>query len=573
VLRAQSSVLSQLADDHLIYLILSYCNVSIARVPAPPLPAADKLARSEIPIDIRKPLFGGGRLTAEQFINGSSAPFPGACGGVGPRACVAFNVTRVTYGPCPCCFRVCACPRVGLFCFHCCASHYPRLIDRRCSGRRINNSSLWRPYHWRKQTIVGRLPEILGREIEPGDDSPDGHPPQDSPSGHQGLHGSKLEQEVGVSGRRRALAARDRSGDFGVDMPQSGELAPIRSDPSASLDWGDEALGADASHVTGGRSEDDGGCECHRAGTDAAGAGRRAAGQQLLRGGAGGAAAACCGSALVPGLPGSAGGTDVAPRAGREGRQCAAHRLRRERDCLPSSQHLERRPLSTGPALDPAANEYRVFLGQSPAALNSAKDAGVSREVIGNFQDHFGGGVVVSPSAFRANMSVPCAVCNGGHLGAARPCHCATGAGRWAGLGEQCMLVLRVVLGDCHVVQDYDEVAYKGLAPTHRPRRRPPVSPETGFVHDSILSESFENGGTRHHFTEIAIYDRFQCYPEFMIYYRSARVWRVCLAPDPSPVSDISAPCTNCRRITDDDIMPIAPRACTLERCRYVLPS
>ena len=99
----QSSLLSQLTDDHLLHLILSYCNVCIKRVPAPPFPVPDKLSRSfEIPIAIKTPLFGGGRLTAEQFINASSEPFPGACGGVGPRACVAFKVTRVTYGPLAC---------------------------------------------------------------------------------------------------------------------------------------------------------------------------------------------------------------------------------------------------------------------------------------------------------------------------------------------------------------------------------------------------------------------------------------------------------------------------------------
>ena len=39
---------------------------------------------------------------------------------------------------------------------------------------------------------------------------------------------------------------------------------------------------------------------------------------------------------------------------------------------------------------------------------------------------------MVSPSAFRANMSVPCGMCDTGYLGSARPCRCATGAGRWA---------------------------------------------------------------------------------------------------------------------------------------------
>ena len=59
---------------------------------------------------------------------------------------------------------------------------------------------------------------------------------------------------------------------------------------------------------------------------------------------------------------------------------------------------------------------------------------------------------------------MPCGVCGEGHIGGSRDiggsrtCRCCTGPGRWVGVGEQCMVVARVVLGDCHVVLDYDEV-------------------------------------------------------------------------------------------------------------------
>lgn len=46
------------------------------------------------------------------------------------------------------------------------------------------------------------------------------------------------------------------------------------------------------------------------------------------------------------------------------------------------------------------------------------------------------------------------------------------------------------------------------------------MNPHTGFVHDSILSEGLDRGGTRHHFTEVTLFDRFQLYPEFLVYYR-----------------------------------------------------
>jgi hypothetical protein len=49
--------------------------------------------------------------------------------------------------------------------------------------------------------------------------------------------------------------------------------------------------------------------------------------------------------------------------------------------------------------------------------------------------------------------------------------HTHTHTGRWAGVGEQCIVLVRVVLGDTHVALDYDEVAYKNLEISHRPRR------------------------------------------------------------------------------------------------------
>ena len=372
-------------------------------------------------------------------------------------------------------------------------------------SRRINNASLWRPYHWRKQTIVGRLPEILGREIV-----------------------SDRGSEDELSRKGPLLANREEKCDESGPVPDprsTRTLLPAHgSNGGVGLSW--VGGGVPSFEFGGDRGEKEYEPDCESDG-DGANPDVSAACQEPsaqipdTRAAEAATARPCCDTILrmprpelVTTADGALGSSHSLTRQGGD------RNLKRTRDCLSSSLHLEKYPLATGPALDLAANEYWAFLGQSPGALSSVKDAGVSREASGRFPGNFGGSVVVSPSAFRANMSVPCAVCNGGHLGAVRPCKCSTGAGRWAGLGEQCMIVLRVVLGDCHVVQDYDEVAYKGLSPTHRPRCRPPINPDTGFVHDSILSESLQNGGTRHRFTEIAIFDRFQCYPEFMIYYR-----------------------------------------------------
>ena len=101
---------------------------------APPLPlhqlnlprAAERVGNyQETSIDVNSTLFGEGRrLTAQEFLNASSAPFPGRCGGVGARPCLGLRVTRVS-------------------CLH--------------------NVALWRPYNWRKDLLVQRLPELLGR--------------------------------------------------------------------------------------------------------------------------------------------------------------------------------------------------------------------------------------------------------------------------------------------------------------------------------------------------------------------------------------------------------------------------
>ena len=90
-----ASLLSRLTDQHLVSLILSYCTVTVHRSPAPALPVPSTLGRTELRVDVGALLFGDGRLTAEQFLNSSSLPFSGPCGGVGTRACVAFSVTRV----------------------------------------------------------------------------------------------------------------------------------------------------------------------------------------------------------------------------------------------------------------------------------------------------------------------------------------------------------------------------------------------------------------------------------------------------------------------------------------------
>ena len=192
-LGANSPVL-HLTDDNLLHLILSYCSISIMRAPAPPLPAHDKLDRSEIPIDISTPLFGGGRLTAQQFLNQSGVPFQGRCGGVGARGCVAFKVTRI---------------------------------------RQINNASLWRPYHWRKQTIVSRLPEILGRVVGGG-----GERLEERGWGGEG----EREEGTGGEGRGKQVAGHRGSEEIRQN---------INEEDVQVFHWADHGWGGESEYETG----------------------------------------------------------------------------------------------------------------------------------------------------------------------------------------------------------------------------------------------------------------------------------------------------------------------------------
>ena len=131
------SCVGLLTDDALLQVILNMCARELRCAAAPPLPLHQlNLTRTtervgiyqETPIDVNSTLFGEGRrLTAQEFLNASSAPFPGRCGGVGARPCLGLRVTRVS-------------------CLH--------------------NAALWRPYNWRKDLLVQRLPELLGRVVQ-----------------------------------------------------------------------------------------------------------------------------------------------------------------------------------------------------------------------------------------------------------------------------------------------------------------------------------------------------------------------------------------------------------------------
>ena len=294
---------------------------------------------------------------------------------------------------------------------------------------RISNASLWRPYHWRKHMIVSRLPELYGRVVGRG------------ARGQRCKEGVKTEvpgrggdaEEAGAAGGM-PLAAEDFRCGCG-DVEETESEVEVETDSECESEWqseGEDRYSRACSHVLA------------RAGTGRQQARPRSGAWSAMRGAKGGVESGA-------GTPGDVGVLRVEAGGGR---------VRDEsgwRDCLESCKYLDACPLSTGPSLDLAANEYYCFLGQSQSVLNTIKDTGAARDTSMHNRDHFGGGIVVSPSAFRANMSVACAQCGGGHIGAAAGCRCMQ-----VGASEQCLMIVRVVLGDCLVVKDYDEVGGHG---------------------------------------------------------------------------------------------------------------
>jgi len=222
-------------------------------------------------------------------------------------------------------------------------------------------------------------------------------------------------------------------------------------------------------------------------------------------------------------------------------KQCISERLP-DLSLLHGSCALRERPMGTGPFLDSDANEFYAFHGQSVSAIDTIKDAGLCQEAA-SATSLFGGGVYLSCSAFRANMAVPCARCGCGSIGRV-PCTCAWLAQSQAleQQPEQALLIARVTLGDAHICESYDASVYRG--PRERPRRCPPLNPESGHRHDSIVGESVANGGPCL-FREIVVFDRFQCYPEFIVHYKRVT------APEPPTstpllVAEVPVPDTHC---------------------------
>mmetsp|Transcript_16925 Transcript_16925/g.56104 ORF Transcript_16925/g.56104 Transcript_16925/m.56104 type:complete len:532 (-) Transcript_16925:43-1638(-) len=180
---------------------------------------------------------------------------------------------------------------------------------------------------------------------------------------------------------------------------------------------------------------------------------------------------------------------------------------------MASSEYITR--MNFAQLLDPSCNEVYAFHGQDQASIEMAKDAGLSQEL--RFcPKHFGGGIYLSPSAFCANMAIPCPSCHQGCIGL-DVCRCKSVHVDKGRSEEHVMMLARVVLGDAHVAINYDEDEYRG--PIYRPRRSPPFSQQTGFASDSIISESRSCGGSHFRYRSIVVYDRFQCYPEYAIYY------------------------------------------------------
>lgn len=130
----------------------------------------------------------------------------------------------------------------------------------------------------------------------------------------------------------------------------------------------------------------------------------------------------------------------------------------------------------------------------------------------------FSRGIYFADRSSKSNQYVNCAVCKKGNIPLKEKCTCPVEAGEQ----EVAMIVSRVILGNAYLCENYynDIACFQlqegDLSPVQL------LSQRDNTIYDSILAESKETGydqsGLR--YREVIVYDRSQCYPEFIVYYK-----------------------------------------------------
>jgi len=178
--------------------------------------------------------------------------------------------------------------------------------------------------------------------------------------------------------------------------------------------------------------------------------------------------------------------------------------IARKNDCNPTRIN----DVKTGRPLDSDCNEYFLFHGLNQKILDKILEAGFD-ERVSNLAGMFGCGIYFAEDSSKSSQyshSSECAQIGAVYSGQGNACTCATALGE-----ERCMLVCRVVMGSPAIQLQATN--------KEKPLRRPPER-EDGTMYDSVLGESraWDNDASLD-FREYIVYDRRQCYPEYVILY------------------------------------------------------
>jgi hypothetical protein len=178
-------------------------------------------------------------------------------------------------------------------------------------------------------------------------------------------------------------------------------------------------------------------------------------------------------------------------------------------DCE-SSKYLKDHPLST-PLLDASANEYWLFHGCSDKIVSVLIYTGYDPRV-SSLDGMFGGGFYLAENSSKSNQYIPCPGCGKNSIFWGSGCSCKNQKDL-----EFSIILYRAVLGDVHIVKQYDKKTYRG---DQFRVRRPPLKENSINLYDSIMGESKKNGGDLLQYREFILYEPGQAYPEYVIKFK-----------------------------------------------------
>ncbi|CAF0993713.1 unnamed protein product [Didymodactylos carnosus] len=172
------------------------------------------------------------------------------------------------------------------------------------------------------------------------------------------------------------------------------------------------------------------------------------------------------------------------------------------------------------PMIDASASEYWLFHGCSKQTVCKLTHEGYDPRV-SNLDGMFGGGFYLAANSSKSNQYIMCPNCKRNSIFTGIRCKC-----RNQEEMEFQILIYRALLGDLHIVVDYDPKKYRGKGKDRI--RRAPIKANNNNVYDSVLAEKQKYGGNKLKYREIILYESYQAYPEYVVTFkRSAANVRV----------------------------------------------